>query len=98
MKPRTRNRECAASFGAGVTSPDADREPCWSFIGSENRRFTINGLRQGVQLLSGSTSDLEEPARAAAGWRSCGPGRHAMDYDRRRRRARNHPLQEDPAP
>lgn len=53
-----------------VTSTAPDREPCWILIGSESRWFNINGLRQGVQLLSGSTSDLEELARAAAGWRN----------------------------
>ncbi|MEO3765746.1 DUF6193 family natural product biosynthesis protein [Streptomyces sp. B5E4] len=55
---------------AGVPSTASDREPCWIFLGSESRWFHINGLRQGVQLLSGSTSDLEELARATAGWRS----------------------------
>ncbi|MCZ4098007.1 DUF6193 family natural product biosynthesis protein [Streptomyces sp. H39-C1] len=55
---------------AGVTSTAPGREPCWIFIGSESRWFNINGLRQGVQLLSGSTSDLEELSRAAAGWRN----------------------------
>ncbi|MEV4743588.1 DUF6193 family natural product biosynthesis protein [Streptomyces sp. NPDC049555] len=55
---------------AGVTSTLPDREPCWIFIGSESRWFNINGSFQGVQLLSGSTSDLKELARAAAGWRN----------------------------
>ncbi|MEU7566414.1 DUF6193 family natural product biosynthesis protein [Streptomyces fradiae] len=55
---------------ASVTSTTPDREPCWIFIGSGSRWFNINGLQQGVQLLSGSTSDLKELARAAAGWRS----------------------------
>ncbi|MCZ2528185.1 DUF6193 family natural product biosynthesis protein [Streptomyces sp. HB2AG] len=55
---------------AGVTSTAPGREPCWVFIGLESRWFTINGPSQGVQLLSGSTSDLGELARAAAGWRN----------------------------
>lgn len=55
---------------AGVASTAAGREPCWIFIGAESRWFNINGLRQGVQLLSGATSDLGELARAAAGWRN----------------------------
>ncbi|MGW4077851.1 DUF6193 family natural product biosynthesis protein [Streptomyces asiaticus] len=55
---------------AGVTSTIPGREPCWIFIGSESRWFHINGPYQGVQLLSGSTSDLGELARAAAGWRN----------------------------
>lgn len=54
---------------AGVTRTAPGREPCWIFIGSESRWFNINGPCQGVQLLSGSTSDLGELARAAAGWR-----------------------------
>ncbi|MFI0977593.1 DUF6193 family natural product biosynthesis protein [Streptomyces sp. NPDC021093] len=55
---------------AGVASTVSDREPCWISIGSASRWFIINGWRQGVQLLSGSTSDLGELARAAAGWRN----------------------------
>jgi hypothetical protein len=55
---------------AGVTSTAPGREPCWIFIGSESRWFNINGPCQGVQLLSGSTSDLGDLARAAAGWRN----------------------------
>jgi hypothetical protein len=54
---------------AGVASTAPGREACWIFIGSESRWFNINGLCRGVQLLSGSTSDLGELARAAAGWR-----------------------------
>ncbi|WP_323379242.1 DUF6193 family natural product biosynthesis protein [Streptomyces durbertensis] len=55
---------------AGVTSTAPDRRPCRIHIGAESRWFIIDGWRQGVQLLSGSTSDLAELARAAAGWRS----------------------------
>lgn len=55
---------------AEVASTVSGRAPCFVFIGSESRWFNIHGLHQGVQLLSGSTSDLGELARAAAGWRS----------------------------
>jgi hypothetical protein len=65
---------------AGVTSTAPDREPCWIFIGSESRWFHINGKRQGVQLLSGSTPDLGELARAAAGWRA-GAGLREIQKD-----------------
>ncbi|MYS21574.1 hypothetical protein GA0115240_132714 [Streptomyces sp. DvalAA-14] len=55
---------------AGVSSTAPDREACWIFIGSQSRRFIISGWGQGVELLSGSTADLRELARAAAGWRN----------------------------
>ncbi|MFJ9679875.1 DUF6193 family natural product biosynthesis protein [Streptomyces sp. NPDC101194] len=55
---------------AEVVSVVSGRAPCFIFIGSKSRWFNINGLHRGVRLLSGSTSDLEEPARAAASRRN----------------------------
>lgn len=65
---------------AGVTSTIPSREPCWIRIGTERRWFTIDGVCQGVQLLSGSTSDLGELARAAAGWRNGARLREIQDH------------------
>ncbi|MER0241138.1 DUF6193 family natural product biosynthesis protein [Streptomyces sp. HSW2009] len=55
---------------AGIISSDAGRAPCWVFVGVKSRWFSINGWSQGIELLTGTTSELAEVARAAAGWRS----------------------------
>lgn len=54
---------------AGVESTVPDREMCWISLGSEERCFIFSGWSRGVRLVSGTTRDLGEMARALEAWR-----------------------------
>ncbi|HEV2345635.1 MAG TPA: DUF6193 family natural product biosynthesis protein [Actinocrinis sp.] len=55
---------------AGVESLVPDRKPSWIILGSVERWFIFSGWWQGVELITGSTVDLGEMARALDAWRS----------------------------
>ena len=49
-----------------------EREPLSVHLGADARRFVVSGRSQGVQLLTGATSDLPDVVRAAVAWRAGG--------------------------
>jgi hypothetical protein len=56
------------TVSAGIATSVPDREPLHVVIGAEERVFILSGWSRGVQLITGSTSDLRDVVNAGAAW------------------------------
>ena len=61
---------------AGIASSVPERRPLSVHIGADRRWFGVSGWSQGIELISGGTSDLSAIVRAGAAW---GQGRSLRD-------------------
>lgn len=62
--------EGADGAAARITAEGTGREPLAVHLGSAGRRFVVSGWSNGVELVHGSTEDLNAVVRAAHAWRS----------------------------
>ncbi|WP_159053881.1 MULTISPECIES: DUF6193 family natural product biosynthesis protein [Streptomyces] len=53
---------------AGIASSVPGRRPLSVYIGADDRRFGVSGWGQGIELITGATSDLADVVRAGAAW------------------------------
>ncbi len=53
---------------AGIASSIPGRRPLSVFIGANDRWFGVSGWGQGIELITGATSDLADVVRAGAAW------------------------------
>jgi hypothetical protein len=56
------------SVSAGIVASVPEREPLSVHIGARARWFGVSGWSQGVELVTGATSSLEEIVRAGVAW------------------------------
>ncbi|WP_461035502.1 DUF6193 family natural product biosynthesis protein [Streptomyces mayteni] len=61
---------------AGIASSVSERRPLSVHIGSESRWFGVSGWSQGIELITGVTSDLAAVVQAGVAW---GEGRSLRD-------------------
>ncbi|MFE6844642.1 DUF6193 family natural product biosynthesis protein [Streptomyces sp. NPDC057686] len=60
--------DSGALVSAGIAASVPERKPLSVHIGAESRWFAVSGWSQGVELVSGSTSDLGDVVRAGVAW------------------------------
>ncbi|MER6984978.1 hypothetical protein [Streptomyces carpinensis] len=53
---------------AAMATAVPERRPLAVHIGADSRRFAVSGWSQGIELVSGSTSDLADIVRAGVAW------------------------------
>ncbi|MFF8271447.1 DUF6193 family natural product biosynthesis protein [Streptomyces sp. NPDC016562] len=53
---------------AGIAASVPERKPLSVHIGAASRRFGVSGWSQGVEFITGSTSDLADVVRAGVAW------------------------------
>ncbi|MFF2186284.1 DUF6193 family natural product biosynthesis protein [Streptomyces sp. NPDC058155] len=60
--------EGASPVTAGIASSVPGRKPLAIYIGATSRWFSVSGWGQGVELVTGATSDLADVLRAGVAW------------------------------
>jgi hypothetical protein len=68
--------EWGSLTSAGIASSVPDRRPLFVHIGAASRWFGVSGWSQGIELITGGTSDLAAIVRAGVAW---GEGRSLRD-------------------
>ncbi|MGW3627888.1 DUF6193 family natural product biosynthesis protein [Streptomyces sp. NPDC000880] len=53
---------------AGIATSVAGRKPLAVYIGAINRWFSVSGWGQGIELITGATTELADVVRAGAAW------------------------------
>lgn len=53
---------------AGIATPVAGRKPLSVHIGAASRWFSVSGWGQGIELITGATTELADVVRAGAAW------------------------------
>ncbi|WP_051830829.1 MULTISPECIES: DUF6193 family natural product biosynthesis protein [Streptomyces] len=55
---------------AGIAASASGRQPLDVHIGAERRWFGVTGASQGIEMITGATTDLRDVVRAGAAWGS----------------------------